>query len=92
LKRTRYSLFAIGPALLIGWVFMHAVTGRPVRGLLPDMFDAPWFRFLWNGGILVVLGAGALYFAMSIRRGQQELGRLVAMREAYREERESTAQ
>jgi hypothetical protein len=90
LKRTRYSLFAIGPALLIGWVFMNAVTGRPVRGLLPGMFAAPWFRFVWIGGILLLLAAGAFYFILSIRRGRRELERLVAMRDAYREERESS--
>jgi uncharacterized membrane protein YedE/YeeE len=91
LKRTRYSLFALGPALLLGWVFMRSVTGRPVHGLLPVIFDAPWFRFLWNGGILLVLAAGALYFFLSIRRGRQELDRLTAMRDAYRDERESSA-
>lgn len=90
LKRNRYSLFGIGPALLIGWVFMNAVTGRPVRGFLPDVLDASWFRPLWSGGILVVLAAGALYFFLSIRSGRRELERLVSMRDAYREERESS--
>jgi len=88
LKRTRYSLYAIGPALLIGFLFMNSVPGRPVRGLLPD---APWFRFLWNGGILLLLVAGVLYFLLSIRSGKLELGRLISMRDAYRDERESSA-
>ena len=91
LKRTRYSLFGIGPALLLGWVFMRSVTGEPVRGLLPGFFAQPWVRFLWNGGILVLLAAGAIYFYLTIRSGRQELDRLTAMRDAFREERESSA-
>jgi hypothetical protein len=91
LKRTRYSLFALGPCMLLGWIFMTAVTDRPVRGFLPDSFDDPKVRFLWNGAILLVLAAGSIYFLLSIRRNRQELDRLVSMREAYREERESTA-
>jgi hypothetical protein len=90
LKRTRYSLFVIGPALLIGWVFMHAVTDRPVRGLLPTVFGAPWFRFLWNGGWVVAVAVIMVAMFVSIRRGRRELDRLVSMRDAYRQEREST--
>jgi TRAP-type C4-dicarboxylate transport system permease large subunit len=90
LKRTRYSLFAIGPALLVGWVFMNAVTGRPVRGLLPSVFDAPWFRFLWNGGWAFGLAIIVAAMVLSIRRSRRELQRLVSMRDAYREERESS--
>jgi hypothetical protein len=56
------------------------------------MFDVPWFRFLWNGGILLVLAAGAVYFLLSIRTGRQELARLVAMRDAFRDERETSAE
>ena len=92
LKRTRYSLFGLAPALLLGLVFMRAVTDRPVRSFLPDSFDAPTVRLLWNGGILLVLAVGVVYFLISIRRGRQELERLAAMRDAYREERQSSAQ
>jgi hypothetical protein len=88
LKRTRYSLVGLGPALVLGFVFMNAVTGRPVRGLLPETL---WFRFLWTGGIILMVAAGIVYFLLSIRSGRQELERLVAMRDAYREERESSA-
>ena len=91
LKRTRFSLFAVGPSLLLGWIFMNAVTDQPVRGFLPDSFDELWLRLVWNGAILIGLAAGAVYFALAIRRGRQELERLVSMRDAYRHERESSA-
>jgi TRAP-type C4-dicarboxylate transport system permease large subunit len=91
LKRTRFSLFAIGPGFLIGWIFMNSVTDQPVRGFLPSSFDELWVRLLWNGVIAIVLVAVGVYSARSIRRGRNELERLIAMRNAYREERESTA-
>ncbi|MEA3030095.1 MAG: hypothetical protein QOJ53_1904 [Sphingomonadales bacterium] len=90
LKRTRFSLFAIGPGFLIGWILMNSVTDQPVRGFLPS-FDELWVRLLWNGVIAAVLVAVGVYSARSIRRGRNELERLIAMRNAYREERESTA-
>jgi len=91
MKRTRYGLFVFGPALLVGWMFMHAITDRPLRGLLPDLFGEPWFRFLWSGGwaIGIVLIMVAMF--VSIGRSRRELERLVSMRDAYRDERESTS-
>ena len=89
-KRTRFSLYALGPALLLGWIFMNAVTEEPVRNLL-DTFNAPWVRYLWIGGFLGLLAAAALYFAATLRSGRRELERLIAMRDAYREERESSS-
>ena len=40
--------------------------------------------------LLAGVAATILSFALSIRRGRHELERLRAMREAYREERDST--
>jgi Flp pilus assembly protein TadB len=89
LKRTRFSLFAIGPGLALGWIFMNAVTEAPVRNLLHSL-DDPLVRYLWIGGLLVLLVAWALYLMRAIRRDRHELERLTAMRDAYREERESS--
>lgn len=91
LKRTRFSLYSIGPALLLGWIFMNAVSDQPVHSFLPSPFDEPWVRLLWSGAVLVILVACAVYFSLEIRNGRLELGRLVAMRDAYREERESNS-
>lgn len=90
-KRTWFSLVAIGPGFLLGWIFMNVVTDEPVRNFLPESFETPWVRLLWNGGFLVLLAACALYLWLAIRRSRHEFERLVAMREAYREEREFTA-
>jgi hypothetical protein len=90
LKRTRFSLITLPPAILLGWLFMRAVTNQPVRSILPT-FDTIWGRFFWNGGILILLAVIAAYFVITIRRDRQELERLTTMRDAYREERESSA-
>ena len=88
-KRTRFSLVTLPPAIALGWLFMRTVTDAPVRGLLPSAFSTPWFRFFWNGGILVVLVFGAVYLVLSIRRGNLERGRVASMRDVYRDERET---
>jgi len=92
LKRTRFSLFAMAPGILLGWIFMNAVTHEPVRKFLPDSFDTPFVRYFWIGGFLVLVAACALYLMFAIRRGKRELERLGKMRDAYREERESTTE
>ena len=88
-KRARFSLLTLPPAIALGWLFMRTVTGAPIRGLVPSPASAPWFRFLWNGGLLVVLALGSIYLILAIRRGKLERGRIATMHDAYREERES---
>ena len=48
-------------------------------------------RLFWIGATVAVLAAGVAFFALGLRRGRRELERLLAMRESYRQERESSA-
>jgi hypothetical protein len=91
-KNARFSLIALGPALLLGWLLMYAVWGSPDRSAVPHLFQTPAFRFLWNGGWAVVAAGIVVGLLLTLRRCGRELERLVAMRESYVEERNSTLQ
>lgn len=89
-RHHRFGLVTMGPVLLVAFLFASAAERRsgPILGPLRD---APWFPYLWIGGWIAVLAGVILFSSFSIRRGRRELERLYAMREAYRQERESTS-
>lgn len=89
LKHNRVSLAVMGPALLVGILFAAAAESR-VASLFPAVADLPMFRTLWVGLAVVIISGGAVFLTLAIKRGRRELDRLRAMREAYRDEHETT--
>lgn len=89
-RHHRFTLIAMWPVILIAALFA-ATTERQAFSAFGTLRDAPWFRFVWNGGWAAALGLFILFSLFAIRRGRRELERLYAMREAYRQERESTS-
>jgi hypothetical protein len=91
LRHHRFTLFGTPPVFLAVWLgFMTAMKPRPDT-LLANLREIPWFRTtLMGAGFAAMIGLG-IYLIISIRRGRRELSRLNAMREAYRQERDSAA-
>jgi hypothetical protein len=90
IKRTRFTLAAIGPSLLIGGVFAAAAGFRRGGAILPALNDIFLLRVIWLGITIVAIVGFVIYSAFALRRGRRELERLTQMRETYRHEREST--
>jgi len=86
LKHNRLTLFALGPGFLVGVLFAAAAVGRSSGSAIRE---TPLLRALLLGGGIAVLVLFGLVLMFAIRRGRRELERLKAMREAYRQERES---
>ncbi|HMG48633.1 MAG TPA: hypothetical protein VK614_14390 [Allosphingosinicella sp.] len=85
LKYKRFSLIAIGPALVVGFLLAWAA------GANPGVLVAPALRLVWRGTTFAVLAGVVVYLVFAIRRERRELQRLRAMRESYRLEGESSA-
>jgi hypothetical protein len=87
----RLCLFAIMPVLIAGYSAVSLLVDHSRGGLLDFIFGStPAVRVLWVGaGIGAMVGLTFL-LAASLRRDRRELGKLCGMRDAYREEREST--
>ena len=92
LKHTRFTLTAIGPSLLVGGLVAASAGVSRGGSILPVLNSIPLLRFMWLGVAIAALAAFIISSVFAIRRGREELERLTAMREAYREERQSTAQ
>lgn len=91
LRHNRFVLLALGPALAVGLLFGAAAVGNRGAAMFPALHDVPQIRILVRAAIAAALAAFVLFMLFAIRRGRRELERLKAMRESYREERESTA-
>jgi hypothetical protein len=87
-RHHNFTLFGVPPVFLVSWLF--AWTAAPERrSILGPLGDLAWFRhFLFVAAIAAVVGL-IVYLVVAIRRGRRELGRLKAMRDAYRQERAS---
>ena len=91
LKQNRFTLTALGPALLVGGLVAVSTGVRRGGSILPALNDVPLLRIVWLGLAIAGLIALVIVSLLARRRGQRELERLMAMREAYRHERESPA-
>ena len=91
LKHTRFTLTAAGPCLLIGGLVAASAGVWRGGSILPALNDIFLLRMVWLGVTIAAFVGFVVHSALAIKRGRRELGRLVAMREAYRHERESTA-
>lgn len=90
-KNARFSLLALGPALLLGWLLVYFVWGRPGTVDTLHVFQSPATRFLWNGGWTIIAAGVIVGLVISLRRSRRELDRLVAMQNSYAAEREYTS-
>ncbi len=91
IKRTRFTLAAVGPSLLIGGLFAASAGVWRGGSIFPALNDIFLLRIAWFGATIAALVGFVIFSALALRHSRRELGRLVAMREAYRHERESTA-
>jgi hypothetical protein len=89
-RHHRFTLIALPPVGVIAFLFASTV-GEQAGSVVGSLRDEVWFAFVWNGGWAAAVGLFVLFSISSIRRGRRELGRLYAMREAFRHERESTS-
>lgn len=89
-RHHKFTLYAIAPVLLVTFIF--AATAAPERrAILLGFGEIPWFRSIVLGTGITALIALAIFLIIFIGRGRRELNRLNAMREAYRQERDSSA-
>lgn len=86
LKRTRFSLLAMGPATLVGIFFAYVAENRRARELFPQEVFGPWLIV----ALILILTAVSVHFVRTIRKARKELERLKAMQESYRNEREES--
>ena len=87
----RLCLFAMMPVLIAAYSAASLFVDHPRGGLLDFIFgSAPAVRVLWVGAGIGAMAGLTVLMAASLRRNRRELGKLCAMRDAYREEREST--
>ncbi len=89
LRHQRFSLIAIGPAIVIGNLVASS-AGRPLISLTGALTDLPGFHIAWPAFWLTVLAGTVLFVGLSMRRNRRELERLLTMRDAYRQDGEST--
>jgi hypothetical protein len=88
-RHHRFTLYTIPPVLL--GTFIFAATAAPERRAILGAFgDIAWFRTGVFAVSVAALIALAVYLIIFIRRGRRGLNRLNAMREAYRQERNSS--
>lgn len=86
----RLCLFAM-PVLIAGYSAVSLLVDHSGGGLLDFIFGStPAVRVLWVGAGIGAMAGLTLLLAASLRRERRELGKLCAMRDAYRDEREST--
>ena len=90
LRHNRFTLLAMGPALVLGYLLASA-AGRQVGSFVGAMRDPTLFRIVWLGAALAFIAGSATVLVFRMRRQRSELDRLTAMRESYRQERDSTA-
>jgi hypothetical protein len=91
LKRARFGLLGLGPALLLGWFLALTVddrAGSRVQDALTNANEYGLVLILF--GTLLLLGTG-LQIGRIFRANRKERDRLMELREAYRKERESTS-
>jgi hypothetical protein len=89
LRHNKFTLYG-SPAVFLGlWLGLATTAAPRPDSILWSLREIPWFRTtLLGAGFAAMLGL-AIFLIFSIRRGRRELSRLSAMREAYRQERDS---
>lgn len=86
LKRVRMGLIWTGPALLLGVLFARVVEDRSGYELTMSIAAHPGLGKVILTVAIVGLGATFIHMFRQFRSNRRELGRLVALRESYREQ------
>jgi hypothetical protein len=91
LRHHKFTLYGTPPTFLVTWLGFAAALGPRQSTILGRLGDLPGFRPMLLGAAIAALAGLAVYLIVSIRRGRHELDRLNMMRDAYRQERDSSA-
>jgi hypothetical protein len=86
-RHHRFGAIGIGPAFVIGTLLAYAAQSQSIF-MAPQNWST--FRLFWVAAGLSLVAAGVVYSWRSMQRGKRELERLRIMREAYRQEQDST--
>ncbi len=86
-RHHRYGALIIGPGFVLGTALAWVAQGRQ---FIPALQTGTPLRLLWLSLGVAVITGGVIYSLRAMKRAQRELGRLRAMREVYRREREHT--
>ena len=90
LKRTRFNLIALVPALGLGLGLAYVVDDRGGQKMLTQLISSPWEGGLLIAAAFLALATMIVYLIGRIRANRKELERLLALRQSYREEQESS--
>lgn len=91
IRRTRFSLFTLPPAVMIGIVFSYQADAGSGSWILPHFSPDSWMSTAFKVLIGIILIVSCLYLYRAMNREKAELGRLARLRDAYRTERELAA-
>lgn len=91
LRRTKFSLFTLPPALGLGIVLSYVVDTGAEGELLTRFSSDPTISTLLKVLIGVLVIIAGVYLVSSMRRHREELERLKGLSDAYRQEREVSA-
>ena len=89
LRHHKVTLYASPIVFLTVWLGFATVAAPRPESLLASLRAIPWLRTTLLGAGFAAVAGLAVYLIISIRRGRRELSRLNAMRESYRQERNS---
>ncbi len=89
-KRTRLGLIGSVPAMIIGIGFGAVLDRGAGSGLLARFAAEPWLPIIVALAGIAIVSASFVHYARAIRRDRNELERLVALREAFKQESESS--
>ena len=81
---------SVAGAFLLGIAFAYAADARGVTEVLARLSADPSMRLLILTAAAASLAGMGFHLIRVLRRGREELHRLTSLREAYREERESS--
>ena len=89
IKRSRFQLLSAVPGLSLGLLLAYVVDDG-AAGTLRKLSSDPGTRIIVTLILVFVLTALMAYLVKTIRASRRELDRLVALREAYRGEQDSS--
>jgi hypothetical protein len=91
LRHHKFTLYGTPPIFLVTWLGFAATRAPGHDTILGSLREIPWFRPILLGAAIAGAVALAAFLIVAIGRGRRELNRLNTMRDAYRQERDSSA-
>lgn len=89
-RRIRFQLIGFVPAFLLGLGFAYMADARAAEAILGWMRSDLTPRLLTLAAAAAIAGGLALHSVRLLKRSRKELERLISLRNAFRQEREST--